>query len=572
MNSPPLDGHPALNQAADQKDVPARAAGWVIPAAFVFFILLPIVVYFLDRPLEALGVLGDAIRSRDEAVRLGRLLGRSVWIAALAATLGTAIGVLFFVAFHPLATKRRAAVWCVVAAPFLVPGQIVAIAWIQACGRAGWLTGLVAGAGPFASLAGGLPSTLYSTIGCALVMALHLYPIALALAWLGWRATARAPLEAAATLMPPGRLWRTFLAGWIRPWLLVAWLILFILCLLDYSVPLLLRRHVFTVEIVSAYDIYFDAAQARGLALPLLAISLAASALLARILAPRRWPALGRGAGRSATLPPLNAGGQRVLVGFGLIVASLALLVPLGTLLGMAGGWGAYRNVFISAREQVLTSLWCSAGATAGCLALAAGLVVMGTWRPRRVHRGQVMIGAAMAALFALPASVAAMAHIGFWNRAAGPALARAFYDSGLMLPLGLVTVTLPVAWWVLHARIRQTPPVLIEGEQLQPVGAARRWWELTAPRLGRPVMAAAALVFVLCMHEVQTSILLAAPGQATMSIRSMTLLHYAPDSLVAAFCLIQVAVLLVGLALLWGAGYLVKIALGRWAPHHAID
>ena len=182
------------------------------------------------------------------------------------------------------------------------------------------------------------------------------------------------------------------------------------------------------------------------------------------------------------------------------------------------------------------------------------------------------MIGAAMVVLFALPASVAAMAQIGFWNRAAGPALARAFYDSGLMLPLGLVTVTLPVAWLVLHARMRQTPPVLVEGEQLQPVGAARRWWELTAPRLGRPVLAAAALVFVLCIHEVQASILLAAPGQATMSIRSMTLLHYAPDSLVAAFCLIQLAILLLGLALLWGAGYLVRIALGRWAPHHAID
>ena len=111
-------------------------------------------------------------------------------------------------------------------------------------------------------------------------MALRLYPIVLGVLLMGRLGAGRQAVEAAAMLMTPLRLWRAFIFGWMRQWLAIGWLVVFLLCLLDYSIPSLLRRHVFTVEIMSAFNVYYDPPLAMALALPLLLVSLLAAALL----------------------------------------------------------------------------------------------------------------------------------------------------------------------------------------------------------------------------------------------------------------------------------------------------
>jgi ABC-type Fe3+ transport system permease subunit len=71
---------------------------------------------------------------------------------------------------------------------------------------------------------------------------------------------------------------------------------------------------------------------------------------------------------------------------------------------------------------------------------------------------------------------------------------------------------------------------------------------------LARPALAAMILIYILAIQEVHSSILLASPGQETISIRAMTLLHYAPDSLVAAFCLLGMAATVIPAGIVWGA------------------
>ncbi len=82
----------------------------------------------------------------------------------------------------------------------------------------------------------------------------------------------------------------------------------------------------------------------------------------------------------------------------------------------------------------------------------------------------------------------------------------------------------------------------------------------------------AAGLVFVLALNEVQASLLLAAPGQATMSVRAMTLLHYAPDRLVAAYCLIAWAAGLAPVLLLAAVARLAGHFWRKLVPHHELD
>ena len=73
-------------------------------------------------------------------------------------------------------------------------------------------------------------------------------------------------------------------------------------------------------------------------------------------------------------------------------------------------------------------------------------------------------------------------------------------------------------------------------------------------------------------MQEVHSSVLLVAPGQETLSIRAFTLLHYAPDNLLAAFCIISMAVMVTGVMALGLAGGGIGWILKRVVPDCALD
>ncbi|MBI1785155.1 hypothetical protein HYR69_08420, partial [Candidatus Sumerlaeota bacterium] len=90
-------------------------------------------------------------------------------------------------------------------------------------------------------------------------------------------------------------------------------------------------------------------------------------------------------------------------------------------------------------------------------------------------------------------------------------------------------------------------PRVLDDLEKLAGNSSIRRWCSLTAAPLRGAIVAAAVLSFILAMCEAHASILLVTPGQETLAIRTYTLLHFAPDSLVAGLCLISLGVMIAG-------------------------
>jgi iron(III) transport system permease protein len=154
-----------------------------------------------------------------------------------------------------------------------------------------------------------------------------------------------------------------------------------------------------------------------------------------------------------------------------------------------------------------------------------------------------------MLMLFALPASLIGMAHVEGWGRLRGWAWASALSDGGWTLPLGMATIFLPLAFFILHARVREVPAVLREVQAIRPLSAARRVWMLSGPTMGRSAALAACIVMVLIVQEVHATALLVAPGQETLAIRAMTLLHFAPDGLVAAICVLTLLAMAGGLA-----------------------
>ena len=510
-------------------------ARWAAPTLFILFILIPLGAYFLDFIASPLAPLRRAFSSRQESVALLALFARTLGVAIAGATVALFLGMIVFAAFHSLPRRARTAAWLLAGAPLLIPAHFMAIAWIQTAGNAGWLTHALTHTG-WAPAAQALPQWLYSNAGCAMLLSLCYYPIVLALTWAGWRTIGAAAVESGATLMRPGRLWAALLGGWMRPWLAMGWLMAFLLCLLNYSIPQMLRVPVFTVEIMMAYSIAYDPPRAMGLCVPLILAGLCAALALGRLWGRADWPAFAR---RGAEWPRLPAPIRFAFGGAGVALLTASIAVPVGSFLAMAGEWSAYESILRTSARQAVRSAGWSALAAAAVTALAMGLLA-----PRRPGPGLLYL---MAALLALPGSVVGMAHIAFWNAPDPWDLRRSFYDSGLMLPLGAATLLTPIACAILWIRRRQTPPILEDLERMADGFPARRRWALLAPAMARPAAMALIFVFVLAFQELHAAILLAAPGQETLAIRAFTLLHYAPDRLVAAFCLISLATLAAG-------------------------
>jgi iron(III) transport system permease protein len=140
-------------------------------------------------------------------------------------------------------------------------------------------------------------------------------------------------------------------------------------------------------------------------------------------------------------------------------------------------------------------------------------------------------------------------------------------YDSGAMLPIGLAAIFLPLMHGALRIRWSESPDQLLELESLAPPHSIRTFRWIAVPHIAAACLMAGMALFILAMHEIHASVLLAAPGQETMAIRSFTLLHYNPDGQVAAYCLLMMSVMAAGSAAILGSGVLLRAILRKGAP-----
>jgi len=519
--------------------------GWLIFLAVIF---LPSVWFFALTVAEEIG---RAVAGQGAALGLSTrpmlLLIRSLALgggaAALALALGTATGFLTTRVSFP----GRRLLFVALLFPFLLPGYVYATAWVELLAPRALVSGMAAS-----------PSPVYSLGSSVLVLALCLFPWVHLAAGTGF-ASIESHLEDAARLaLGGGRRFAAVSLPLVAGALAMAGLFVFVVAFKCHTIPMLMRQRVFATETLIAYEALGDdrAAAMNGLVIVVVALlALPAALWTARrrkrvavegISAPwRSSQAAGlfhwRKPGLAALAPPIA-----------LAVFFVAVAAPLAVLLHSAGAWSNYVIVWESAWPQVLNGL--ASAAVTATVALFLGFVLaLHVGGPRDSLRRR-MPGwraaptlAALFVLFALPAPVLDLGLIRFWNR---PGPMGWLYDSPAMLVLGQTAAFLPIAVLGLSVGLRQIDPKLIEAADmagLRPGTVARRilWPMLRAWRLGVWL-----IVFVLSLNDSEAAVLLAPAGQATLSVRIMTLLHYAPDAQVSALCAIQVAVIAAALGL----------------------
>jgi iron(III) transport system permease protein len=488
--------------------------------SFFAVVFAPLADLFYEAARSLFGVSGAW---SDLAVPGGRrlsLLLRSVGLAAGVASSVAFLGVLCASVLVHWNTGGAARLRWMVVVPALLPPYVHAMAWDVFFLR---LDVLARSAG-----FGGMQ--VYGWLAAWWVQVMALLPIAVGLSLLSFETVKPKLIEAALVHRPELEVLNRVVLPLAAPVILAGAGIVFVLSLADYTIPSLFLVNVYPLEIFAEFSAGSDPGRAMLLSLPLLLVTLLVMALVQ--LPIRRVVDASSGRAGRWTVSPIWNGWFGALQILSLLILTLQLAVPLVELIIKAGGWPAIFTAVSSASSEIiytfiialLVALFCLLTGLAPAMELNRGGKGSGIWWLLLVLP------------LAVPASLVGIGLITVWNQ---PALQH-FYGSLLMPVMAGLARFAPLGALIIFAQLRRIDPLLLDAARVAQKTPWQAWTQVGLPLL-RPGLVAAALVsFALTAGELGATLLVAPPGQATLTMRIYNYLHYGASGSVAGLCLLM--------------------------------
>ena len=492
------------SSAADRL-VAAPAAAALLGIAVVALVLFPLL---------------DLVRTMIESATAGswfdaldaEAIGNSLWTAAAAAILASAIGVGAAFATTCRGGVRSGALRVVMLLPLLVPPFVSALAWTRAFGPGGLTDDLVGWT---------LPG-LIGPAGIVLVLAVHAAPLVYLVAAAALTTRARPELEWAARISgaDPTAVFTRVTLPLLAPAVAGGALLAFVVSLNSFGIPAVLGVPAgfptITTRIFSDLARSADpAAFQRVLMLStLLMVVVVAAVVVAERLMRRPLGETRVAAGRES-MPAPGAGRRSGWVWGYLAVTTVIPLIALGlTGLTRAAGLDPWPGNWTLGNfaEAWHGGTWGAVGRSLGLAAVAAtlattlGLVLSLVRRDRSDG-----IGLAAAAAFAVPGSALAVAVLiayGPWLR-----------DTMLIILIAYLA-----KFWALAHRAIAGSARIVDGDATRAARVSGASGPATLQRVVLPMLrpalgAAWLLVFLFGLHELTMSSLLYGPGTATLAV-----------------------------------------------------
>ncbi len=481
-------------------------------------------------PLAALSAhaLGDGGAAAPDALSLVMPRGRQLDLVARSLALsvgvaGVAMGAGALVALpaaFSAARGPRALRWLVLAA-LPIPAYAHALAWTTIVFRAN--TWLAAAGWPR------LPQTGMLLAGWVQLAAL--LPLAVALGVVAFEAVPAGLVDAGRVARPDGAVVRRIVAPLAAPLLLSGAGLVFVLAVLDYSVPSLYQVNVYALAIFADFSATGDVLRALALAVPIMVLTAATIASSQAV-----WRRAVVGAVRQAAVRP---GALRLPVALRWLqaVALLALATQAAVImLSLAAATGSVRSLAATiapAWPEIAYSL--GVAAAAAILGVVAALAVAA---PMAGGGNPARLWWLLATLpLAVPAPLVGIGLVVLWNRP----LPVPVYGSVLMPVLAGAARFAPLAAIVLAAHIRRRDERLLDAARVFQPSPWAGLWRVRVPLVAPGLLAAAGVVFALTLGELGATLLVAPPGHGTLTIRIYNYLHYGASDAVAGLCLVMV-------------------------------
>ncbi len=452
------------------------------------------------------------------------LLFNSILVSGLTTLLALVFGVMAGLWLSGLAAGWRARWLGVAILALSLPPFLVTNCWLHYLGTAGtwhhWL-----------------PLNIYSLGGTVWILALLLWPISL-LAVLGaWQRLEAAQLESDLAVTG-GALVRGLLLPLARGALAQAVVLTFVLALNNFAVPAILQVKVFPAEVWILFNTTFNSLGALAWSWPLLVLPLLLLLWFRR--ADVAWPRVEGTVPAKLFRQQLGPGWFRVC-GIGTILISLlSVALPLFQLATTPLTWSEFPGAIAAGQAAIWNSFFLAVVVATLCLAL--GLV---GWR--------WPIGVALWLPFFIPGVLVGIGLIAVFNRP----LFAAFYQHAGIVILALGIRYLAFGWNGVARALRSVDRDLTDAARLD--GASR--WQLLRhvqwPQISPQLAAAWYVIFLLCLWDVESIVLIVPPGGETLALRVFNLLHYGHNAQVNSLCLALLA-LAVAPLVLWRIGKLI--------------
>ncbi len=460
------------------------------------------------------------------------LLVNSLGVGTGATVLALLAG--FAVAMAAVASARwRGAVLACAAASLAMPPFLAANAWLDL--MAGWR-------------ATGAPETvaLRSLPLTALVLATLLWPITTFLVLGAWSKLRNEHLEAE-PMMRGGRLVGRLLLPAARYELGIAGVVTLALALANFTVPTLFQVRVFTEEFWIRFNTQFDTAGALRAAWPLLLLPLALLVLMRGrdVMWPRRRPVVD-----ADLLARQLCGWQPVAAVVTVLWNTLSIGFPLAKISFAKRTWTELPGAIDAGGNAIANSVV----AAAGTATLLAALSLISTDRtsdgrgrvaPRIVRWLGLAVPCAGWIIFLLPGVVLGVALIWAFNR---PVLDGLYHSTGIVLTALAVRYLAPARALVAQASA-SVDTELADAARSAGAGRWRVFRDVRWPQMRDGVAAAWYAVYLLCLWDVETVVLIQPPGGETLALRIFNLLHYGHAAQVNALCVVMLGLAIAPLA-----------------------
>lgn len=456
-----------------------------------------------------LSAVGTTIIEVWSGPRPWKLLARSVILSASITVIAMAVGTVMGVLIARCSLPARRALWLLHLFPLFLPPFFLALGW-----------SVIA------------PPLLFSEGGLIAVSVLAFTPIASTLVALSLLGVDASLEESARVFARPSRVVREILLPTARPALVLAAVLIFALSFSELGVPMFLRVDVFPAAVFSRLGgMTYMPGEAFALSLPIMGLVVFLLIAERRLSGARAFTVGGlRGMTRAPLLPdvwrvPASACAW-LIAALGLIpIAGLAARVVTASESPDMARW---------ADNTPWTSL--AIATLSASLIAVIGLVV--GHAVSRKRRGADLLDATALLAFLAPAPV----FVAGLLATAATTRSDVLYGGFGLLIVAMVARHLAIGIRASNAVMLQMPVRMEEAAVVAGAGYWRRLLSILMPSNRAAAVSVWLLVFIFCLRDFETAVLLYPPGGDTLTVRIFTLEANGPSAVVASLALFQIA------------------------------